>query len=75
MIYGNIKLYKGKGVFRLPDGTLESLGDYTELFNPPKDILHYGMTATRGWEWFDPVRHEERFKQYVARARALIDTE
>ncbi|MBO5109971.1 MAG: RNA polymerase sigma factor [Clostridia bacterium] len=73
LIYGDIKLFKSKEFFALPDGTLESFGEYVHLFNPSPDIIYYGMTATHGWEWFNPVREEERFKAYVERARALLE--
>ena len=72
-IYGDIKLIKGSNLFLLPDGTKESMGEYGYLFNPPDDGIYYGMTATHGWEWFNPVRNEERFKKYVERARAMLN--
>jgi len=74
LIYGNIKLFKGKSVFELPDGTMDTLGEYDHLFNPNADTMYYGMTATHGWEWFDPVRHEDRFKKYIEIARKLLDS-
>ncbi len=70
LIFGGIKLIKGKGVIELPDGTREPL-DYAYLFHPAADNMYYGMTAPRGWEWFNPVRGEERFKEYIERAAAL----
>ncbi|MBR6557629.1 MAG: sigma-70 family RNA polymerase sigma factor [Clostridia bacterium] len=72
LIYGGIKLIKGKGVIELPDGTREPL-DYDYLFHPSADNMYYGMTAPRGWEWFNPVRNEERFKEYIERAKKLMD--
>ncbi len=37
-----------------------------------KDVLK-ALTAERGWEWFDPIRGEERFKALVERVRALVE--
>lgn len=31
------------------------------------------MTAPRGWEWFNPVRNEERFKEYIERAKKMAN--
>ena len=31
-----------------------------------------GMTAVHGWEWFDSVRDEERFKKAIERAKKFI---
>jgi hypothetical protein len=35
--------------------------------------MHYGMTAKRGWEWFNSVREEERFKEYIKRAEIMVE--
>jgi len=72
LIYGGIKVIKGKGLIQLPDGSQEPY-DYDYLLNPGSDIMYYGMTAPRGWEWFNPVRNEERFKEYVERAKKLAN--
>lgn len=37
--------------------------------------MYYGLTAKRGWEWFNSVRDEERFKEYIDRVRAVMDDE
>ncbi len=71
-IYGGIKLIKREGVIELPDGTREPL-DYYYLFHPKAEHMYYGMTAPRGWEWFNPVRDEEKFKEYIERAKKLMD--
>jgi len=74
MIYGDIKLIKGKGVIRLPDGREEPF-DHEYVFHPSAGHMYYGMTAPRGWEWFNPVRGEERFKKYIERAKKLTELE
>lgn len=72
LIYGGIKIVKGKGVIKLPDGTIEPIS-YKDLFNEHISLMHYGLTAPHGWEWFNPVRNEERFKEYIERARELTE--
>ena len=34
----------------------------------------YMLTAERGWEWFDPIRNEPRYKACVERVKALVQT-
>ena len=74
MIYGGIKLVKGKGIIELPDGTREGV-DCADMFYPKAEHMYYGMTAKHGWEWFDSVREEERFKAYIEQAKALMESE
>ena len=74
LIYGDIRIIKGKPVIKLPDGTLEAIG-YEQLFTDDSGLLYFGMTATSGWEWFNSVRKEERFKAYIDRAKALTEKE
>ncbi len=31
------------------------------------------MTRPHGWEWFDGVRNDERFKQLVERAKIVAE--
>lgn len=70
-IFGGIKVVKGKGLIKLPDGTNESIS-YEGLFNDRIGLMYYGLTAPQGWEWFNPVRDEERFKEYIERAKELM---
>ncbi len=67
LIYGGVKLVKGKSLIRLPDGNLDyySYGDALE-FKP--EWLHKWLTANIGWEWFDSVRNEDWYKDYIKRA-------
>ncbi len=74
LIYGGIKLVKGKNIIELPDGRREGI-DYGYLFYPKAENMYYGMTAKSGWEWFNSVRDEERFKEYIKRAKALMESE
>ena len=70
--WGDIKVIKGTGEFLLPDGTRET-NEYDSLFTVTKDTMYKAMTAPTGWEWFNSVRFEERFKEYVERAKELAD--
>lgn len=72
LIFGGIKVVKGKGLIKLPDGTMEPIY-HNHMFEGSCDLMYSGMTAPRGWEWFNPVRKEERFKAYIDRAKALAD--
>ena len=72
LIYGGIKVVKGKGLIKLPDDTIEPIA-YNHLFEGTCNLLYYGMTASRGWEWFDSVRNEDRFKEYIERAKKMAD--
>lgn len=72
-LWGGVKLIKGKDLLILPDGTRDHL-QYGYLFRQSKDDMYYGMTASHGWEWFNPVREEERFKTYVERAKRLMES-
>ncbi len=70
LIYGGIKVVKGKGQIKLPDDTIEPI-TYDHLFEETCNLMYHGMTAPRGWEWFDSVRNEERFKEYIERAKKM----
>jgi hypothetical protein len=72
IVYGGIKLIKGKGLILLPDGTREALADEW-FFYLTEGSFYRAMTATSGWGWFDSVRGEERFKGYVERAKKLME--
>ncbi len=74
LIYGGIKVIKGKSLIKLPDDTMQPLS-YDELFWVDYGLMYYGMTATHGWEWFNPVRNEKRFQEYVERARKMANKE
>ena len=56
----NTQLYKNKNRFVFPSEDEEC-------------DMYYGMTAPRGWEWFTSVRKEDRFKEYIHRAKELAE--
>ena len=71
LTFGGIKVIKGKKATKLPDGTLEPIF-YKNLFEGKSvNLIHYGMTAARGWEWFNGVRGDERFKEYIERIKRM----
>ena len=74
IVYGGIKLEKGEdGALLLPDGTREYPGDVWPLNWMTPSRIYNAMTAPKGWEWFNSVREEERFKEYIKRARELME--
>ncbi|MBR5780267.1 MAG: sigma-70 family RNA polymerase sigma factor [Clostridia bacterium] len=71
LIYGGVKVIKGISCVLLPDGRREPIfNEY--MFEDTSYLMYYGLTAKHGWEWFNSVRDEERFKQYVKRAERLV---
>jgi len=70
-IFGGVRIPKGGEVIELPDGRREPLADMW-MFWQGKDTVYYGLTAKKGWEWFDPVRNEERYKDYILRIKQLM---
>lgn len=71
-VFGGIKVFKGKNMILLPDGTKEPVINGSWIFNFNGERMYYGMTALHGWEWFNKVREEERFKEMVERVKKLI---
>lgn len=66
----------GNPQLKFPDGN----GGYTEeecyyiwWLLPEKDLIYYAMTAPQGWEWFNSVRDEDRFKEYIERAKGYCE--
>ena len=56
-----------------PDGSKEpSMYDYRLEFEA--ENIWYALTAPSGWEWFNSVRNEDRFKEYVERAKKMADS-
>ncbi len=70
--FGGVKLIKGREIIVLPDGTREGL-DYGDLLNPDPARMYNGMSARRGWEWFDSVRNEDKFKEYLEHAKEIMN--
>ncbi len=69
----DIKMVKGKNLLILPDGSRVTCEDHIPTFWDNGSIMYHGMTAAHGWEWFNGVREQEKFKTYVERARNLVN--
>ena len=69
-LFGGAKYEYKNGVIVLPDGSKEpSMYDYRLEFEA--ENIWYALTAPSGWEWFNSVRGEERFKEYIEAAKKL----
>lgn len=69
--FGGITLKKGKEVYYTPDGKAHPFEECYS-FDQKDSVPYGGMTAASGWEWFNGVREEERFKKAIERAKKLI---
>ena len=70
--FGNVKYVKGKSYFVDPNGEKSPM-EYDYRIEVSLSNLHYALTAPSGWEWFNSVRAEDRFREYVAKAKVLAD--
>ncbi len=68
LIYGGIKVIKGKNVIKLPDGTVEPIETWG-IFTLSGYFMYHGLNASCGWEWFNSVREDDRFKEYVEKVK------
>ena len=71
-LLGNVKYEYTKGVIVLPDGSKEPVS-YDYRMNFSASNLVYCLTARSGWEWFNSVRNEDRFKEYIERAKKIAN--
>ena len=69
-VFGGIRMVKGKGLIELPDGTRETI-EYAKKIG--YDGLWTALNSPRVWAWFNSVRGEDRFKEYIERAKKLMD--
>ena len=72
-ITASMKVKKGSGVLILQTGeTAVASTDW--IFKGSKgDIMYKGLTAPRGWEWFNPARNEPFFAEYVKRSEKYLN--
>ncbi len=68
--FGKAKYIKGEEMLMLPNGKCEPL----EELDSNGNAMYYCMTAKSGWWWFDPIREDERFKEYIKRAGELLES-
>ena len=71
-LFGGAKLIWGEELIQLPDGSKEPIAYGWEV-EYGASSAYYAMTTLRGWEWFNPVREEPRFKEYVERVHKIIN--
>ena len=69
-MFAGIRLVYGENYILLPDGTKEPL-EHDSSFNAHNMV--WCMNAPKGWEWFNSVRNEERFKAYIERAEKIAN--
>lgn len=70
-LFGGIKIIPSTGTIVLPGGEKRICDEWSYYFS--SGFMYYAMVAKRGWEWFNPVREDERFAALVERARRLIE--
>jgi hypothetical protein len=69
-LLGGIKLVYGKDHILLPDGSREPISyEYRMDYNAQEAV--WALTARQGWEWFNSVRNEARFKALIERAKQI----
>ena len=74
LIWGDITVERDGDWLDLQDGKREPISaELSYLFGNQQHLFYYGLTAPGGWEWFNGVREEERFKSYIPRAQALTE--
>ena len=71
-ITASAKAIKGKNKIKLQTGELIKCSE-TDIFKGhDPSLMHNAMMAIHGWEWFDPVRNEPFFAEYVKRAEKYL---
>ncbi len=73
-LFGDSKMIKGKSCVLLSDGTRKPIAYEYRFESSAPRILYYAMTAPRGWEWFNKVRTEDRFKALSEKAQKLKES-
>lgn len=67
VLFSGAKIIKGKGCAVFANGAKESL-EYDYRIDPATWIPYNAMTAKSGWEWFNSVKSEDRFKSLCEKA-------
>lgn len=68
----SMKVKKGTDILILQTGEKAVCSAYGIFKGNKGDIMYSGMTATHGWEWFNPARNEPFFAEYVERSRKYL---
>ena len=67
------KIIPATGVMILPDGSKDICGEWSACGGAGWMLA--AMTAKHGWEWFGPVRGDDRFAALIKRAREMMSEE
>ncbi len=81
-LFGGIKMLKDESTLLFPDGhsspdrnrekVLEKfLGEGFWIAWHTNGLMYECMAYTQGWKWFDSVRDEDKFKEYLEKARVM----
>lgn len=73
-IYGGIKYLKDKSQILLPDGRVEAI-EYGGILEFNAVFMYNALSAQYGWEWFNPVRSDERFIAFTEKVKGYADKE
>lgn len=71
-VFGGIVYIKGESAIELPDGTRREIDAAGNIDGIGSSMIYDAMTASSGWEWFDPARSDDRYRKLVERAKKLI---
>ena len=75
-VFSDIKIIKSsdgsnwRTVIELKDGSRRTLNDWLVM---GADGIYIPLTVKKGWEWFDSVREEPRYKEAVERAKKIME--
>lgn len=73
ILFNDVKAVKNKWRILVPGVGEEYISGGLAFCHGSED-MYYAMTAPRGWEWFNGIREDERFKAAIERARILMET-
>ena len=69
-LFGGAQYVYGKNMIQLIDGSKEPIAYGSRMAFNIKN-LYYCITTPKGWEWFNSVRDEDRFKKLVKRVKRI----
>lgn len=72
-LFHGITTLKNEWNFRLTDGK-EEYSNYMYITVDQRDFMYRAMSMKQNWPGFDSVRDEPRFKEYLAKAKALAES-
>ncbi|MBQ7930949.1 MAG: hypothetical protein IJ334_08050, partial [Clostridia bacterium] len=72
ILFNDVKAIKNKWRILVPGVGEEYISGGLAFCHGSED-MYYAMTAPRGWEWFNGIREDERFKAAIERAKALME--